>query len=133
MNAAKILRICRAIAAITLVVVVAWAVVWPITSMLAIVVNAAAVALLTLALFLETKAIRRIEHANRPRPDYSAIARMEREVYGETFQHDGAQPAKRARCYCDWCRGRAGVHGAAATALYQAQVAALAARHGKAP
>ena len=26
----------------------------------------------------------------RPRPDYSAIAAMEREVYGEMFRHEGA-------------------------------------------
>ena len=33
--------------------------------------------------------IRRQERLDRPRPDYSAIAAMEREVYGETFEHDG--------------------------------------------
>ena len=27
---------------------------------------------------------------DRPRPDYSLIAAMEREIYGETFKHDGA-------------------------------------------
>jgi hypothetical protein len=28
---------------------------------------------------------------SRPaRPDYAAIARIEREIYGETFTHDGA-------------------------------------------
>ena len=26
----------------------------------------------------------------KPRPDYSLIARMEREIYGEAFSHDGA-------------------------------------------
>jgi hypothetical protein len=28
----------------------------------------------------------------RPRPDYAAIARMERRIYGETFGHAGAPP-----------------------------------------
>lgn len=46
-------------------------------------------ALLLLALAAQTRVIRRVEHANRPRPDYSAIAAMEREVYGRTFEHDG--------------------------------------------
>ena len=27
---------------------------------------------------------------NRPRADYASIAAMEREIYGETFEHDGA-------------------------------------------
>ena len=34
--------------------------------------------------------INRDRQLGRPRPDYSAIAAMEREVYGETFEHDGA-------------------------------------------
>ena len=86
-----------------------------------------------------------------PRPDYSAIARMEREVYGETFKHEGAprtsaldpevaqlhammddlaeratarQERARARCYCNYCRGRAGAYGAEAKALYRAEASA---------
>lgn len=51
----------------------------------------------TMAIGLETYVIRRqremVAAANRPRPDYIAIARMEREVYGETFDHDGAPSA----------------------------------------
>ena len=43
----------------------------------------------------QTKVIHRVERANRPRPDYSVIARMEREVYGETFEHEGAPAAVR--------------------------------------
>lgn len=34
--------------------------------------------------------------ASRPRPDYALIARMEREVYGEAFRHDGAPGVTRA-------------------------------------
>ena len=69
---------------------------------------------------------------------------MEREVYGEAFEHEGSRPrpnfvpnkpegatppdSKPSRCYCDYCRGRAGIHGAEATALYRAKVAAVRAR-----
>jgi hypothetical protein len=42
------------------------------------------------AMTYQTKVIRRVERASRPRPDYSLIAAMEREIYGETFGHDGA-------------------------------------------
>ena len=38
---------------------------------------------------MQTALIHRRERLERPRPDYSAIAAMEREVYGETFEHDG--------------------------------------------
>ena len=34
----------------------------------------------------QTRVIRRLEHEARPRPDYAAIARMEREVYGEASE-----------------------------------------------
>ena len=50
---------------------------------------------LAAAMTYQTKVIHRVERANRPRPDYSAIARMEREVYGETFEHEGAPAAVR--------------------------------------
>ena len=43
-----------------------------------------------LAMVWLTGKIRQREYLDRPRPDYSAIAAMEREVYGETFKHDGA-------------------------------------------
>lgn len=39
---------------------------------------------------LTTRVIRRQRAAIRPRPDYAVIARMEREVWGRTFEHDGA-------------------------------------------
>lgn len=45
------------------------------------------------ALVLMTRVIGRRAEQLRPRPDYAAIARMERDVYGETFEHDGA-PAR---------------------------------------
>lgn len=85
----------------------------------------------------------------RPRPDYSLIASMERELYGETFEHEGApeqgwqeagafaisapptmppepplpRPRRRddAKCWCSYCNGRRGVHGPDAIALYRAQ------------
>lgn len=41
----------------------------------------------------QTKVIHRIEARNKPRADYALIARMEREVYGEAFEHDGAPQA----------------------------------------
>jgi len=47
-----------------------------------------------LAIGLETCVVRRRRGsdavANRPRPDYISIAAMERDIYGETFRHDGA-------------------------------------------
>jgi len=47
----------------------------------------------TMAIGLETCVVRRRRGsgavANRPHPDYISIAAMEREIYGETFRHDG--------------------------------------------
>ena len=42
---------------------------------------------------LNTKTAARRRMAARPRPDYALIASMEREVYGETFRHDGSPVA----------------------------------------
>jgi len=36
------------------------------------------------------RAVQRRKEALERRPDYAAIARMEREIYGEAFKHDGA-------------------------------------------
>lgn len=57
------------------------------------VVNAAAVAILVAAVYVNTRTIHRIQERDRPRPDYAAIARMERDIYGETFGHEGAPDA----------------------------------------
>ena len=38
----------------------------------------------------------------RPRPDYAAIARLEREVYGETFKHEGAPTCTASRPEARW-------------------------------
>jgi len=52
------------------------------------------VLLFVLAIGLQTYVIRRSRRieaaANRTHPDYIAIAAMEREVYGETFRHEGS-------------------------------------------
>lgn len=47
---------------------------------------------LVFAVRLNARTIANLEVAERARwrPDYAHIARMEREVYGETFRHDGA-------------------------------------------
>ena len=46
-----------------------------------------------------------------------------------TMPPAGPAPRPRpARCYCNWCRGRAGVHDAEAKALYRAEVAAVMAQ-----
>ena len=50
---------------------------------------------LTVAVRVHSGTIKRREWLDRPRPDYAAIARMEREVYGEAFKHEGA-PARTA-------------------------------------
>jgi hypothetical protein len=52
--------------------------------------------LVALIAYLQTRLIRRLEYRNRPRPDYSAIARMEMENYGRTFEHEGAPSRQRA-------------------------------------
>lgn len=54
------------------------------------VVNAAAVAILVAAVYVNTRTIHRIQERDRPRPDYAAIAAMERDIWGETFRHEGA-------------------------------------------
>jgi len=41
-----------------------------------------------------------------------------------TMPPAGPLPRPKARCYCNYCQGRAGVHGDDAKALYQAEVAA---------
>jgi hypothetical protein len=51
------------------------------------------IAFWSLMLCAQTKLIRRREELERPRPDYSAIAAMEREVYGEAIEHEGAPAA----------------------------------------
>jgi hypothetical protein len=48
------------------------------------------IAFWSLMLCAQKKLIHRREELERPRPDYAAIAAMEREVYGETFEHEGA-------------------------------------------
>lgn len=88
---------------------------------------------------MQTWLIARREELDRPRPDYSLIAAMEREVYGEAFKHEGAParsippphpfpsgailPREAVRCYCNYCRGCAGIHNANAVALYRAEAA----------
>lgn len=53
-------------------------------------ISAVCVVALAVAIWVQTKAIRRREYLDRPRPDYALIARMEREVYGEAFRHEGS-------------------------------------------
>ena len=48
------------------------------------------IAALSVCVRMQTKSIRRREELDRPRPDYASIARMEREVWGRAFEHDGA-------------------------------------------
>lgn len=55
-----------------------------------LILAAVIVALMVFSLRLNVRTVRSIKRADRPCPDYSAIAAMEREVYGETFKHDGA-------------------------------------------
>ena len=65
-------------------------------NMVGMILGAVCVAVLAVAVCVQTRTIRRREYLDRPRPDYAAIARMEREIYGETFKHEGAgQPARR--------------------------------------
>ena len=63
------------------------------------VVAAVFVVFWSLMLCVQTKLIHLREAELRPRADYDAIDRMEREVYGQPFKHEGA-PEQR----CDGCR-----------------------------
>ena len=63
--------------------------------------------MMTAAVVAQRLGMRRVYGVDRPRPDYSAIAAMEREVYGEEFKHEGA-PSQRGRSnpnlgQCDYC------------------------------
>ena len=88
------LRGCRAVVAVCLVLNAVLGVASALRGYDGAFFNAGAVALLVLVMCLQTFVIRRQRRtdaiASRPRPDYSAIAAMEREVYGETFEHEGA-------------------------------------------
>lgn len=55
-----------------------------------VVVSAVLFVALLATLRLQARTIRKLEYQNRRRPDYAHIARMEREIYGEAFTHDGA-------------------------------------------
>jgi hypothetical protein len=54
--------------------------------------SAVVLAALAVTLVFQTRQIRNLREQLRPRPDYAAIARMERDVWGETFGHAGAPP-----------------------------------------
>lgn len=49
-----------------------------------------ALAMVLFAALFTTPRIHAIDKQNRPRPDYARIARLEREIFGEAFRHDGA-------------------------------------------
>jgi hypothetical protein len=59
--------------------------------------NIIAIALCTVAIVAQTATIRRMDRERlaslQPHPDYSSIAAMEQEIYGETFEHEGAPKA----------------------------------------
>lgn len=84
-----------------------------------VLILAACAVAVTLAMLWLTGKIRQREHLDRPRPDYSLIAAMELEVYGQAFRHDGAPEAVKKRpvryvkppvgpavCDCRQCRER---------------------------
>jgi hypothetical protein len=56
-------------------------------------VQAALAGALVWAMRINRRTIRNLELQTRPCPDYRRIAMLEREIYGETFEHDGA-PAR---------------------------------------
>ena len=62
-------------------------------SFLLALVPIACIIALTVAVRVQSGTIKRREWLDRPRPDYAAIARMEREVYGEAFKR-GPTPAR---------------------------------------
>lgn len=69
------------------------------------ILGAACIAALAVGIRWITGKIGYLDALDRPRPDYSAIAAMERDIYGETFGHDGApdiaaraRPAGRTEC-----------------------------------
>jgi len=64
-------------------------------SVFGMIAGAVCVVALAVAIGWTTGKIRQREYLNRPRPDYAAIAAMERELYGEAFEHEGAPEARR--------------------------------------
>jgi hypothetical protein len=88
MSRAMILRWCR-VADVLALAAVACRAIW--TSQVSGAAVMAAV-FLTVSLFASTVTIRHLNGARPapPRPDYAAIARMERRIYGETFDHAGS-------------------------------------------
>jgi len=88
MNGATFLRWFRRLLVVTIAVNAADAITRGFTPMLAL-----STVLCVVALVAQTHAIRRMDRQRltqlRPRPDYAAIAAMERDVYGRAFEHDG--------------------------------------------
>jgi hypothetical protein len=87
----NVVRVLRIICAVCLIVNVAVAL--AAAGIAQAFVNAGAAVFLALMIGFQTFVLRRQRMLDRPRPDYSAIAAMEREVYGETFDHDGSRPS----------------------------------------
>jgi hypothetical protein len=58
-------------------------------------VQAVLVGALVWAIRLNRRTIRNLELQTRPCPDYRRIAVLEREIYGEAFEHDGAPSGAR--------------------------------------
>ena len=81
----KTLRMLRVVDGVLLIVNAAFAVVLAFAGHFAV-SNVAAVALLVLVMCSQTFVIRRQRRLGRACPDYAAIARMEREVYGEASE-----------------------------------------------
>lgn len=52
---------------------------------------------IALAMLWLTRKIRQREYLGRPRADYAAIAAMERDIWGRSFEHDGAPAMSVAR------------------------------------
>lgn len=60
------------------------------------ILSVAVIALMAYSLRVNVRTVRLIQRTHRPWPDYSAIAAMEQEIWGETFAHEGA-PERRQR------------------------------------
>jgi hypothetical protein len=88
------IRVVRRMLAVLLAANLAFVVLDGFTGRLIGLINVAAVICLALLIRYQTTAIRRMDRQQlaqlRPHPDYSAIAAMERDIYGETFKHRGA-------------------------------------------
>ena len=109
-NGTTLIRAMRVMLAVFLAANFVFAVLTGFSGQLSALINVAAVIGLALVMRYQTKTIRRMDRQRlaqlRPRPDYSAIARMEEDIWGEIQARGSAGPARASNPnlgQCDYC------------------------------